>query len=47
MQTFFISLIMEIFKWFAGSARPKMIEGAGPGSLEKRLQDRLKKEGWE
>ena len=37
---------MAIITALLGAAKPTMKEGAGPGKTEKRLRDKLKKDGW-
>jgi len=46
MVSFFITLILELFKWAIQPVKRSLIEGAGPGALEERLRAKLKGDGW-
>lgn len=39
-------IMIELFAWLFQSVTPRVLEGAGPGELEKTLRERLKEQGW-
>lgn len=43
---FVVSLVMNILVWIFKSATPRVLDGAGPGELEDRLQEDLEDQGW-
>jgi len=46
MKAFLIQLFLSILTKLPSWLRPKLIKGAGPGELEKRLKAKAKKDGW-
>ena len=43
---FLSKLVIDLIAWLFKPVTPRVLEGAGPGELEKALQDRLEEEGW-
>lgn len=43
---FLTKLIVKVLLALIESLKPKAKEGAGPGKLEARLRNKIKKDGW-
>lgn len=47
MVNFLVKLIIEVVNALLSAVKPTMEDGAKKGDLEKRLKDKVKKDGWE
>ena len=41
-----VAVVLAILKWIGSKFTPRSQDGKGPGELEDKLKDKLKKDGW-
>lgn len=46
MWAFLANLVVGLIAWLSKPVMPKVLDGAGPGELEKTLRERLREDGW-
>lgn len=47
IKDFLLDIVKIILGWFVGKARPSVEDAPGPGPLEDRLHEKIKKDGWD